>query len=172
MLKAVKRFKAAHEALYEFILFNLLSNIATITNFIVLNLSSSFLFASLADKDFSFWVFHYSVSNGGLGGFLSFLFSYACAQTVNFIVQRRLVFGADNRLGTAIPVYIITILCVYLICLYVPTLAIAPLTKAVGKLWATNITNVINILIQVVINYPVLKFVVMRKTTKVKNTAA
>lgn len=166
MIKFIKRFKEEHGEIYEFIMFNLLSNIATITNFVVLNLGTSLLFASLVNTEFSFWVFNYSVTNGGLGGFLSFLLSYACAQTVNFIVQRKLVFGANNKLGKAIPIYIITILVVYFICLYVPTLVIGPLTNVVGSLWATNIANAINILIQVVINYPVMKFVIMRKVDK------
>ncbi len=166
MIEAIKKFKAAHADLYEFIMFNLLSNIATITNFLVLNIGNSLLFASLANQDFSFWIFNYSVVNGGLGGFLSFLLSYACAQTVNFIVQRKLVFDSNNKLGKAIPVYIVTVLTVYLICLYVPTLVLAPLTSWVGNFWATNIANVINIFIQVVINYPIMKFVIMKKDVK------
>ncbi len=163
MLSKIKQFKADHENLYEFIMFNILSNIATITNFLVLNLSKSFLFPSLSDRPFSFWIFDYSESNGGLGGFLAFLLSYACAQTVNFIVQRKLVFGANNKLGKSIIIYIITIFVVYLICLYVPTLVMAPLTKLVGEFWAMNLTNVLNIIIQVVINYPIMKFVIMKK---------
>ncbi len=163
MIRFIQQFKEEHGEIYEFIMFNLLSNIATITNFVVLNVGNNLLFASLVNTDFSFWVFDYSVPNGGLGGFLSFLLSYACAQAVNFIVQRKLVFGANNKLGKAIPVYIITIMVVYFICLYVPTLVIGPLTKVVGSLWATNIANVINIFIQVVINYPVMKYVIMRK---------
>jgi putative flippase GtrA len=166
MIQAMKRFKTSHADLYEFIMFNILSNIATITNFVVLNLGNSLLFASLTNRDFTFGFFDYTAANGGLGGFLSFLLSYACAQTVNFIVQRKLVFASNNKLGKSIPVYIITILAVYLICLYVPTLVVEPLTKIVGRIWATNLANIINILIQVVVNYPVMKFVIMRKVDK------
>lgn len=163
MLFKIKKFKAEHANLYEFILFNLLSNLATITNFLVVNFSKSFLFNSLVGVDYKFWIFDYSVKNGGLGGFLAFLLSYACAQTVNFVVQRKLVFGANNQLGKGIILYIINILIVYLICLYVPTLIMAPLTARFGSFWATNLTNVVNIMIQVVINYPVMKFVIMKK---------
>lgn len=163
MLDKIRKFKADHANLYEFIMFNLLSNIATITNFVVINISSSFLFASLSNVDFKFWIFDYSVPNGGLSGFLAFLLSYACAQAVNFVVQRKLVFGANNKLDKAIVIYIITILAVYMICLYMPTLLMAPFTRYFGSFWATNLTNVVNILIQVVINYPVMKFVIMKK---------
>lgn len=163
MIQAIKNFKAAHTDIYEFIMFNILSNIATIVNFLVLNLSKSLLFKAYAETDFVFWIFDYSEANGGLGGFLAFLLSYACAQTVNFIVQRKLVFNSNNKLGTAIPIYIVTILIVYMICLYVPSLVLAPLTGLVGSFWAANIANMINIMIQVIIIYPVFKFVVMKK---------
>lgn len=168
MIQAIKNFKVAHADLYEFIMFNLFSNIATITNFIVLNVSISLIFKAYAKTDFVFWVFDYTEANGGLGGFLAFLLSYACAQTVNFIVQRKLVFNSNNKLGGAIPVYFITILVVYMICLYVPSIVLAPLTSMVGSFWATNIANMINIMIQVVIIYPVLKFVVMKKVDMVQ----
>ena len=167
MFIKIKRFKADHANLYEFIMFNLLSNIATITNFVVLNISVMFLFRSLTSEPFKFWIFDYPVKTGGLGGFLAFLLSYACAQAVNFVVQRKLVFGANNELGKGIPIYIATIFAVYLICLYVPTLTMAPFTTWFGSVWATNLTNVVNIMIQVVINYPMMKFVIMKKTDKV-----
>lgn len=162
-MKGIKLFRDRHAGWYEFIMFNLLSNIATITNFIVLNIGISILFVSFAETPFSFWVFDYSADSGGLGGFLAFLLSYACAQIVNFIVQRKLVFKANNKLGLNIVIYVATIVMVYLICLYVPTIILAPLTNWFGSFWAVNLTNLVNIIIQVVIIYPVLKFVVMKK---------
>ncbi|MCL2486386.1 MAG: GtrA family protein [Oscillospiraceae bacterium] len=162
-MNAIKRFKAKRPELYEFIMFNILANIATITNFAVLNISRSLIFGSFKDTPFSFWLFDYSVENGGLAGFLSFLLGYGCAQTVNFIVQRKLVFGSKNRLSLSIVIYIFFVILVYMICLYVPTLVLGPLTGWVGGFWAANIANVLNILIQVVIMYPVLKFIVMKK---------
>jgi putative flippase GtrA len=144
-------------------MFNILANIATITNFVVLNIGKNLLFSALGNTSFSFWLFDYSVANGGLGGFLSFLLSYACAQTVNFIVQRKLVFGSTRKLGLNVVIYVFFVVVVYLICLYAPTLVMQPLTSWVGGFWATNLANALNILIQVVIMYPVLKFIVMKK---------
>jgi len=163
MINAIKGFKARHGELYEFILFNLLSNIATITNFIVLNLGNSILFSNLMTVPFSFWIFDYSAENGGLGGFLAFLLSFFCAQAVNFIVQRNLVFNSNNKLGSAIPIYLLTVMIVYVICLYIPTMTLKPLSNLVGNFWGVNLTNALNIIVQVVIIYPVLKFVVMKK---------
>ena len=162
-MNRLKAFREKHAGWYEFIMFNLLSNIATITNFVVLNIGISLLFVSFTDTPFRFWVFDYEVESGGLGGFLAFLLSYASAQTVNFIVQRKLVFKANNKLGINIVIYVAVIIIVYLICLYVPTVLLAPLTGWVGSFWAVNMTNGVNILIQVAIIFPVLKFVVMKK---------
>lgn len=163
MIQAIKSFKAKHAEIYEFILFNLLSNIATITNFVVLNLGNTVFFKALLDVPFAFWIFDYNVENGGLGGFLAFLVSFFCAQAVNFIVQRNLVFNSNNKLGSAVPIYLVTVIIVYVICMYIPTLILDDLTAIVGKFWGMNLTNVINILVQVVIIYPVLKFVVMKR---------
>lgn len=163
MIKAISGFREKHAELYEFIMFNLLSNIATITNFAVLNLGNSVLFKSLMDVPFAFWIFDYSVESGGLGGFLAFLVSFFCAQAVNFVVQRNLVFNSNNKLGSAIPIYLFTVVVVYVICLYVPTLILEDVSALVGSFWGMNITNAVNILIQVIIIYPVLKFVVMKR---------
>ncbi len=160
----VKKFQANYPNIYEFIMFNLLSNIATITNFLILNLSNSLFFRALSDIPFRLWIFDYSIANGGLGSFLAFLLAFACAQTVNFFVQRKLVFAANNKLSKGIILYFITVLVVYFICLYVPTLLMAPLIALFGSLWAANITNVVNIMIQVVIIYPMMKLVIMKKT--------
>jgi putative flippase GtrA len=144
-------------------MFNLLANIATITNFLVLLLGNSLLFRSLAEISFVWGPFDYSVANGGLCGFLSFFLSYGCAQTVNFIVQRKAVFHANNKLGPAIVIYIIAVIIVYFICLYVPTLIVAPLSGIVGG-FAPYVANCVNILIQVLTLYPTMKFLVMKKT--------
>ena len=163
MKDAFRNFKQRHSDLFEFIMFNLFSNIATIVNFAVLIFSRNYLFSGLSGTAFRFWIYDYSVKNGGLAAFLSFLLSFFIAQAVNFVVQRKIVFGANNSLRGAVPIYLLTVLAVYLICLYIPTIALAPLTGIFGVFWAANLTNMINIIVQVLIIYPVLKFAVMKK---------
>lgn len=163
MIQAIRSWRDDHPNLYEFIMFNLLANIATITNFLVLLLGNTLLFRSFADTALVVGPFDYSLVNGGLCGFLSFLLSYACAQTVNFIVQRKAVFKANNKLGPAIVIYIAAVIIVYFICLYVPTLIMAPLSGIVGG-FAPYLANCVNILIQVLTLYPTMKFLVMKKT--------
>ena len=105
----------AHPQLWEFILFNLLSNCATITNFVVMWLCTGWVFKGLADIPFRFFIFDYGEDALGLCGFLSFLTATALAQMVNFFVQKNWVFRSDAAFSRAAPRYIL--LAVFLVIL-------------------------------------------------------
>lgn len=158
----LKKFKQNHPDLFEFILFNIMSNVATITNFIVLWIGTGFLFTSFANRSFNWFIFNYGIDQGGLGGFLSFLLAYICAQIVNFIVQRKVVFSANVKIAKVLPWYVLTVVVAGLISIWLPPYIISILTPYVGG-WAATIANAVNIVIQVVINYPMMKFVIMKK---------
>lgn len=158
----IKNFQQKHPDLYEFILFNIMSNVATITNFIVLWIGTGILFTKLATIPFHWFIFNYDSKQGGLGGFLSFLLAYICAQIVNFIVQRKVVFSATVEIKKVLPWYILTVTVAGIISVWLPPYIIQQLTPVVGD-FAATIANVVNIVIQVVINYPMMKFVIMRK---------
>lgn len=162
IVSALRGFKARHPDLYEFILFNVMSNAATITNFIVLWLGTGIFFKQLATQPFHWFIFDYPVKNGGLGGFTSFLLAYVLAQVVNYFVQRYIVFGANNNIAKSLPWYIGTVVFAGLVSVWLPPHVIAFLSPYVGGLAAT-FANVLNIVLQVVINYPMLKFKVMKK---------
>ncbi|MFC3927602.1 GtrA family protein [Streptococcus caprae] len=153
----------AHPDLWEFIKFNVLSNIATITNFIVLWIGSSFLFKAFAGQPFDWFIFHYPVKNGGLNGFLSFLLAYVCAQIVNYIVQRKLVFGAENDISKTLHWYILTVVVAGILSIVLP-----PYTTAIFQNWGMSLgwaqtcANWVNIFVQVAVNYPMMKFVIMK----------
>lgn len=163
MIKAIKKWKMKYPDLYEFILFNIMSNVATITNFAVLALTTGFLFKSFADQPFKWFIFDYTVENGGLSGFLGFLTAYICAQVVNFIVQRKVVFGANCKIAKVLPWYILTVTVAGIISIWLPPHVIKLVTPYLGVTVATYIANIVNIILQVVINYPMLKFVIMKK---------
>lgn len=162
LVSKIKGFKASHPDLYEFIMFNIMSNVATVTNFVVLWFGTGFIFKSLSDLDFHWFIFKYSPSEGGLGGFLSFLLAYICAQIVNFIVQRKIVFSATVDIKKVLPWYIATVTVAGLISVWLPPYTIALLKPYVGA-FAATIANVINIIVQVVINYPMMKYKIMKK---------
>lgn len=159
----MKKWIEEHPDLWEFIKFNVLSNVATITNFCMLWLGSSFLFKAFANQPFNWTIFNYPVKNGGLSGFLSFLLAYVVAQIVNYIVQRKLVFGANNNISKTLHWYILTVVVAGILSIVLP-----PYTTALFQSWgltlgwAQTAANWVNILVQVAINYPMMKFVIMK----------
>lgn len=158
----IKEFKSNHPDLYEFILFNIMSNVATITNFVILWLGTSVLFNSLSNVDFQWFIFNYTSSEGGLGGFISFLLAYICAQIVNFIVQRKVVFSATVEIKKVLPWYIGTVTFAGLVSIWLPPYVIQLVQPYVGAM-AIIIANIVNIILQVVINYPMMKYKIMKK---------
>lgn len=157
----IQKFKAKNKGLYEFILFNLMSNVATLTNFFMLYVGNTFLFKSLSIYPFHWFIFDYPVRVGGLGGMLSFLLAYVLAQTVNFIIQRKVVFNANVQVKKVLPWYVATVTIAGIISLWLPPFTIALLQPFV-KQHATLVSNGINILIQVAINYPMMKYKIMK----------
>ena len=152
-----------HPQLWEFIKFNVLSNVATITNFVVLWISTGILFSSFKNIDFKWLIFDYQVQNGGLAGFLGFLLAYICAQIVNYVVQRKYVFKANNEISKTMGWYILTIVVAGILSIVLP-----PYTTNLFLNLGFNLglsqtfANIINIAVQVIINYPMLKFVIMK----------
>lgn len=165
-IKAILNWKESHPDLYEFILFNIMSNVATIVNFVVLAISSGLLFRSLGERPFRWFILDYPVKesgDGGLCGFLSFLVAYVCAQIVNFIVQRKVVFGANCNILKVLPWYIATVTVAGILSIWLPPHVMGLSTPYVGGTVATYIANIVNIILQVAINYPMMKLVIMKK---------
>lgn len=163
-MEAIKKWIDTHPDLWEFIKFNVLSNVATITNFIFLWLGTSILFQSFSEQPFKWFIFDYDVQNGGLAGFLSFLLAYVAAQVVNYIVQRNFVFGATNDIKSTLHWYILTIVVAGILSIVLPPYVINVLTSwGLSLGLSQTLANVVNIVLQVVINYPMMKFVIMKK---------
>lgn len=159
-----KEWIEAHPDLWEFIKFNVLSNVATITNFVVLWLGTNYFFTAYANDAFQWGIFDYSVKKGGLTGFLSFLVAYIAAQIVNYIVQRKLVFGATVDIKSTMHWYILTVVVAGILSIVLPPYVIEMVTGfGISLGVAQLIANVVNIVVQVVINYPMMKFVIMKK---------
>ncbi len=158
----IKKWKEVHPELYEFIMFNIMSNVATITNFLVLWLSTPIFLSMFGDEKFQLFIFNYGKEAKGFSGFLAFLLAYTFAQIVNFFVQRKVVFGSNSDMSKAIPWYILTVTVAGIISVWLPPYTIAIVEPYVGE-FAPTIANIINIFVQVVINYPMMKFVIMKK---------
>lgn len=165
-MNALKKWIKAHPDLWEFVLFNLLSNCATITNFVVMWVCTGFVFSSLRDRPFQFFVFHYTDTAADLGlcGFLSFLTATAAAQTVNFFVQKNLVFKSDARFSRAVPQYIVLAVVLVIVSAALPAYSQTLFIRiGIPQGLAPTLANIVNIVVQVVLSYPTMKFIIMRK---------
>lgn len=165
-MKAIKKWIADHPTLWEFILFNILSNCATVTNFVVMWLCTGFIFTAFKDQPFSFFIFHYTnvESDLGLCGFLSFLVATAAAQTVNFFVQKNWVFKSNANFAKAVPQFIVLAVTLVIISAALPAFSQGLfISWGIPAALAPTLANILNILTQVVISYPVMKFVIMKK---------
>lgn len=170
-MKTIKNWIENHPNIWEFILFNLLSNCATVTNFVVMWICTGFVFTAFKEQPFSFFIFNYTnvESDLGLCGFLSFLAATAAAQTVNFFVQKNWVFKSNANFSKAVPQFILLAVVLVIISAALPAYS---QTLFVG--WgvpagiAPTLANVVNILTQVVISYPMMKFVIMKKLPEEK----
>lgn len=160
-----KKFKNEHPDIWEFILFNILSNCATITNFAVMWICTGVIFAGFKTIPFRWLIFNYTAPESlMLCGFLSFLLATAVAQMVNFFVQKNLVFKSDVQFQDAIGRYIILVVMLIVISAALPAYS-QKLAVGLGipEMLAPTLANIVNILVQVVISYPAMKFWIMPK---------
>lgn len=160
---AIKTWIDEHPTLWEFIKFNVLSNCATVTNFIVMWICTGFIFKGFSGWPFRFFIFNYTTPESlMLCGFLSFLVATAAAQTVNFFVQKNLVFKSNADFGKAVPKFILLAVVLVILSAALPAYSQALfINLGVPAGVAPTLANIVNILMQVVISYPTMKFWVM-----------
>jgi len=154
-----------HPNIWEFILFNVLSNISTITRFVVTWIGTAIFIAGMGlTQPFHFLIFNYDTKGNGLGGFLTFLLAEVLAQVVNFFVQMKWVFKSDSSFKDAAWKYVILAVIIVVVNLVLPGYV-----TGLCQGWGMNagiagtIASVVNTLLAVVVSYPLLKFWVMPK---------
>ena len=162
-MSGIKKWIDEHPTLWEFIKFNILSNVATVTNFVVMWVCTGFIFRSFSDRPFQFFIFNYTTQESlMLCGFLSFLVATAVAQTVNFFVQKNLVFKSNANFGKAVPKFIILAVVLVILSAALPAYSQTLFINiGIPAGIAPTLANIVNILMQVVISYPTMKFWVM-----------
>lgn len=159
----MKAWIKAHPQLRQFIVFNVLANCATVTNFIVMWICTGALFRAFADQPFQFLFFDYTTEESMmLCGFLSFLIATTAAQIVNYIVQKKVTFRSNADFAVAIPKYIILVIVLIVISAALPayTQELLSGTGMPAQLIPTA-ANLINIVLQVAISFPAMKFWIM-----------
>lgn len=165
-MRTIKVWVKEHPNIWEFILFNILSNVATVTNFVVMWLCTGFVFTAWSRTPFRFLIFNYTKveSDLGLCGFLSFLVATVCAQTVNFFVQKNFVFKSNAEFAQAVPKYIGLAVVLVIISAALPAYSQTLFVNfGISQALAPTLANLVNILVQVVLSYPAMKFWIMPK---------
>ena len=155
-----------HPNIWEFILFNLLSNISTITRFVVTWIGTAIFISGMGlTQPFRFLIFNYDTQGNGLGGFLTFLLAEVLAQVVNFFVQMKWVFKSDSSFKDAAWKYVILAVIIVVVNLVLPGY-VTGLCQGwgMGAGIAGTIASVVNTLLAVIVSYPLLKFWVMPKS--------
>lgn len=165
-MNAVRAWIKAHPNVWEFVLFNLLSNCATVTNFVVIWLCTGFVFTPFRNQPFAFLIFRYTnvESDLGLCGFLSFLVATATAQTVNFFVQKNWVFKSNAAFSRAVPRYVVLAVVLVVVSSALPAYSQNFFVwLGLPAVAVPTLANVFNIVVQVILSYPVMKFWIMPK---------
>lgn len=163
-MKGIREWIGQHPTIWEFILFNVLSNVATVTNFVVMWVCTGFIFAALNRTPFQFLIFNYTnvESDLGLCGFLSFLAATACAQAINFFVQKNFVFKSNAAFAQAVPKYIGLAVLLVIISAALPAYSQTLFVNlGIPQGIAPTLANLVNILVQVALSYPAMKFWIM-----------
>lgn len=163
----IKKWIEKHPTIWEFVLFNVLSNVATVTNFVVMWICTGFVFAAWNRTPFKFLIFNYTSVETDLGlcGFLSFLTATAFAQTINFFVQKDFVFKSSAAFARAVPKYICLAVILVIVSAALPAYSqtlFVDLGIPLGI--APTLANLVNILVQVALSYPAMKFWIMVST--------
>ncbi len=172
-MELIKKWIETHPNLWEFIKFNILSNVATIVNFIVMWIATAvFTGCGWHLLSFKFLIFNYADNieqNLGLAGFLSFLIATVLAQTVNFFVQKQFVFKSNAAFKDAIPKYIMLAIALVIISAALPAYSQKFFRDiGIGASIVPTLANALNIIVQVVISYPTMKYIVMPEKKKQK----
>ena len=158
----VRDWTERHQGIWEFILFNVLSNISTITRF-VMAAAGTWLFVTTMSltQPFSFLIFDYTAPNsGGLGGFLAFLIAEIAAQVVNYFVQMRLVFRSNASASAAAPKYALLAIVIVVVNLILPghVTQFCQQTFGLEPSVASVVASAVNTLLAVIVSFPALKF--------------
>ncbi len=159
---AFKDWTQQHEGLWQFILFNLLSNISTITRFVCTWVGTAMFIGAMGlTSPFHFLIFDYTAPNSnGLGGFLTFLIAETLAQVVNYFVQMRLVFKSDSTASQSAPKYAVLAVIIVVVNLILPghVTDFCMGTLGMSATLAGTVASVVNTLLAVVVSFPLLKF--------------
>ena len=162
-LAFASRVRDKHPVLYQFLSFAALGGVVTVVDFAVFSLCRYLIYRPLLETPFRFWLFDYGADAGGLCAFLSFVTSFVLAQIVSFIMQRRVTFKANNNTAASAAMFTVLILFIFWVNLVLPTVTVPFLSRFMGADLAAFLGKSINMTLSMLIEFPVDKFVIMRR---------
>lgn len=157
------RFKQAHLALWQLILFNLLSLCATLTDLAVFSLLDYWLLTPWKTIGVTWWLLDYPPASGGLAALVSTAAAYLCAQVVNFFVQRKGTFQANNSVAASGAMYFVMIVLIWFFQIWFSALLLRWFLPVLGEYWGGLMMRLANSLVSLIIQFPMNKFVIMRQ---------
>ena len=167
-----QRVKAKAQTLWELVMFFLMSGVTTIVDLGVFALCNFLIFVNLKNTPFSWWLLEYGPDNGGLCAFLSVAVSFAVSQTFNFFLQRKATFSATNNVAKSAVMYAVMVVAVYFLCLWLPSVIGAPIYALLGAGLGALVVKVLLQLVSALIQFPINKWVIMRKDANKGDGAA
>lgn len=153
-----KTWTEEHQGIWEFIKFNVLSNISTITRIVLTTVGTAIFVQGLQlTEPFQFLIFDYR--DTGVGAFITFLIAEVLAQVVNFFVQMKLVFKSDASYRETAWKYAVLAVVIVVVNLVLPNyvMAFCQQTLGINDTLSGTIASVVNTLAAVVVSFPVLK---------------
>lgn len=156
---AFKDFTEKHKTLWEFIKFNLLSNISTITRIALVAVFSALPFLASRTEPFNFFVWHYPANAGGIGAFYVFLLAEIPAQIVNYIVQMKLTFKSIVSHASAAPRFALLAVINIIVSTVLPGYVNGALAGfGIGGMLANLLSTLFNLVAQVIICFYPMKY--------------
>lgn len=156
------RFQRKHATLYQMLLSWLMGGVATIIDLGLFALLHYVVFVGLRGIGVKWWLFDYSAENGGLCALLAFAISFAAAQAVNFVLQRKAIFSAKTNVWASGVGYAVMVVLTYLLVLWLPTVLSTPIYRITGAAIGAIVVKLLCELLSFLIQFPLNKFVLMR----------
>lgn len=166
--KAAEKKGSALTTLWQFVKFIVVSLLAMIVQFSLLNILSHIpAIVALGEQPFNWFVFNYpveAVGLGGLGYFIAFNVSNVAAQIVAFFVNKEKTFNSGANIAVALPIYIVfTILLICFSAWLSPTLNGIFLGWGWPEAAALNVATAVCSAIQFFLYFPVDKILFKKK---------
>ncbi len=160
------RFRGKQQTLWQLLTFWLMGGIAGIIDLAVFAICNYWVFSNLRNRGVRFWLLDYGVENGGLCALLSFAVSFAVSQAANFFIQRKATFSATNSIAISATLYALTVVGVYILILWLPTVIGAPVYALLGASLGAIAIKLLMQFVSFLIQFPINKWVIMRVGAK------